>query len=426
MKKLLFTLLVIVALIAGAASLFLSDTEGIKNQLSTELSAASGYQVDIQGGLKWQIFPSLGLAVSNVKVRDDETQIHISKLQLGLSLLEITKPPESWTLAHLVLSEVRIKDADFRLQRFAMRDFALGKTTPFQAQLVFLQAPEPSEIRAGSAPVDIAGDMIYRLQPSGANPDSTLTDLTLVTAEIRTRLEQTPLTGTCTGTLQEVDGAADQADALNAYTSRLDCTSSEFQLNSLTWPESKVTATLAKGRLSATLNAENGRVDIRKLKETIAGMSMLIGKKNYAESLPDMMQYKKLAVAGSLQNEQTAVTANIDNLRVTMAGIMEQSSGELDLKGNLTIREAAANDVISVGRVLTDLPLPFYCQGAASAPDCGPDKSAALAIAKDLIKKETKRFVEDKIQDSLLDELEDKLPEEFREGAKQLLNLFGR
>ena len=46
-----------------------------------------------------------------------------------------------------------------------------------------------------------------------------------------------------------------------------------------------------------------------------------------------------------------------------------------------------------------------------------------FAIAKDLIKKETKRFVEDKIQDSLLDELEDKLPEEFREGAKQLLNL---
>ena len=72
---------------------------------------------------------------------------------------------------------------------------------------------------------------------------------------------------------------------------------SEFQLNSLTWPESKVTATLAKGRLSATLNAENGRVDIRKLKETIAGMSMPIGKKNYAESLPDMMQYKKLAAA---------------------------------------------------------------------------------------------------------------------------------
>ena len=419
MKKFLFTLLVIVALIAGAASYFLSDSERIKSQLNTELSAASGYQVDIQGDLNWQIFPSLGLAISNVKVRDEETQIHISKLQLGLSLLEITKAPESWTLGRLVLSEVRVKDADFRLQRFAMQDFSLGKTTPFQAQLVFLQAPEPSEIRAGAAPVEITGEMIYRLQPSKANPDSQLTDLTLVQSDIKTRIEQTPLSGKCTGRLQEVD-------ALSAYTSQLDCTSSEFNLNSLTWPESKVTATLANGRLDATLDAANGSIDIRKLKETLAAMSMLIGKKNYAESLPNMMRYQNLAVTGSLQNEQTTLDANIDNLRVTMAGIMKQSSGELDLKGNLTIREAKENDAISVGPALTDLPLPFYCEGAAGSPDCGPDKDAALSVAKDLIKKETKRFVEEKIQGPLLEELEDKLPEEFREGAKQLLNLFGR
>ncbi|MDB2416949.1 AsmA family protein [Pseudomonadales bacterium] len=426
MKKFLFTLLVIVALIAGAASYFLSDSERIKSQLNTELSAASGYQVDIQGDLNWQIFPSLGLAISNVKVRDEETQIHISKLQLGLSLLEITKAPESWTLGRLVLSEVRVKDADFRLQRFAMQDFSLGKTTPFQAQLVFLQAPEPSQIRAGAAPVEITGEMIYRLQPSKANPDSQLTDLTLVQSDIKTRIEQTPLSGKCTGRLQEVDGADNQADALSAYTSQLDCTSSEFNLNSLTWPESKVTATLANGRLDATLDAANGSIDIRKLKETLAAMSMLIGKKNYAESLPDMMRYQNLAVTGSLQNEQTTLDASIDNLRVTMAGIMKQSSGELDLKGNLTIREAKENDAISVGPALTDLPLPFYCKGAAGAPDCGPDKDAALSVAKDLIKKETKLFVEEKIQGPLLEELEDKLPEEFREGAKQLLNLFGR
>jgi uncharacterized protein involved in outer membrane biogenesis len=49
MKKFLFTLLVIVALIAGAASYFLSDSERIKSQLNTELSAASGYQVGHSG-----------------------------------------------------------------------------------------------------------------------------------------------------------------------------------------------------------------------------------------------------------------------------------------------------------------------------------------------------------------------------------------
>ena len=86
MKKFLFSLLVIVALIAGAASYVLSDSERIKSQLNAELSAASGYQVDIQGDRNWQIFPSLGLAISNVKVRDEETQIHICKLRLALML----------------------------------------------------------------------------------------------------------------------------------------------------------------------------------------------------------------------------------------------------------------------------------------------------------------------------------------------------
>jgi len=426
MKKFLLTLIVLVALVAVAANHYLGDTDRIKSQLSAELSSVSGYQVDIQGGLNWQVFPSIGLALSNVRVRDAQTQIHISKVQLGLSLVELVKPPESWTLARLILNQVRFKDADFRLQRFAMQDFALGATTPFQAQLVFLQAPEPSEIRQDSAPVESTGDMIYRLQQSAKDPQSTLTDLTLVKADIRTRIEEAPLSGACTGRLQEIDGASEQTDALNAYTSQLDCITDQFQLNSLSWPESKVSASLAGGRLEATLNAENGQVDIRRLKETIAGMSALVGDKDYAASLPDILQYQKLAVAGSLQNEQTELAATLDNLQVNMAGTMAQSSGALDLKGNLIIGEASTQNAISVGPALTDLPLPFYCKGPAGAPDCGPDRAAALSMAKDLIKKETKRFVEEKLQDSLLDGLEDNLPEELREGAKQLLNLFGR
>ena len=155
-------------------------------------------------------------------------------------------------------------------------------------------------------------------------------------------------------------------------------------------------------------------------------MSALVGDKDYAASLPDILQYQKLAVAGSLQNEQTELAATLDNLQVNMAGTMAQSSGALDLKGNLIIGEASTQNAISVGPALTDLPLPFYCKGPAGAPDCGPDRAAALSMAKDLIKKETKRFVEEKLQDSLLDGLEDNLPEELREGAKQLLNLFGR
>ncbi len=419
LRKLLLTVFVLALIIGAAMAYFLSDTENIKAQLNTQLSAASGYEVDIQGDLKWQILPRLGIAVANVKVRDDETQIHIGKLQIGLSLTEITKPPETWTLARLILSEVRVKDADFRLQSFDLRDFSLGNASPFKAQLVFLEAPEPSKVRPGSQPVNIDGEIIYRLLPSKIDAEKTLSDLTLVTADIETAVDDTPLSGTCQGTLTEVDGNQPSTDTLNAYSSKLDCTSSAFTLNSLTWPESKSTIRLAKGRLDAELLAEKGSVDIQKLKETVTVISALINQENYAAGWPDVMQYQQLAVNGSLQNGRVNLYGTLDNLAVAMAGTLEQSTGELDLSGDLTIAEAAPEHLISVGNAIVDLPLPFNCRGKASSPDCGPDLDAATFLAKELVK----RRVQDEVESTIIDEIQDKLPEEFRDAAKQLLQL---
>lgn len=419
LRKLLLMVFVLALIVAGAMAYFLSDTENIKAQLNTQLSAASGYEVDIRGDLKWQIFPALGIAVANVKVRDDETQIHIGKLQIGLSLTEVTKPPETWTLARLILSEVRIKDADFRLQSFDLRDFSLGNASPFTAQLVFLEAPEPSQIRPGSQPINVAGEMIYRLQASKIDADKTLSDLTLVKADIETKVDDTPLSGTCQGTLTEVDGKQPSTDTLNAYNSKLECTSAAFTLNSLTWPESKSIIRLAKGRLDAELLAEKGSIDIQKLKETVAVISALIGQENYAAGWPDVMQYQQLAVNGSLQNGRVNLYGTLDNLAVAMAGTLEQSTGELDLSGDLTIAEAGPEHLISVGNAIVDLPLPFNCRGKASSPDCAPDLDAATSLAKELVK----RRVQDEVESTVIDEIKKKLPEEFREAAKQLLQL---
>ena len=95
--------------------------EQLKANLSTQLSASSGYEVDIRGDLNWQILPSIGLAVSNIKMRDGETQIHVGKLRVKLNLGELTKAPEEWQLANLILQEVRIKDANLRIQQFALQ-----------------------------------------------------------------------------------------------------------------------------------------------------------------------------------------------------------------------------------------------------------------------------------------------------------------
>jgi hypothetical protein len=427
LKRFFITLLLLLVFLGAGLGYYLSDTERLKTQLSAQLTIASGYEVDIQGDLNWQLLPNPGLAAANIKLRDGETQMHVHKLRVGLSLSELIKPPEAWQLDDLILDEVRIKDAGFRVQRFVMRDFALGQATPFQAQMLMLQAGEPSEVREDAAPVDVSGTLTYALIDSQKTAGATLSDLTISQTTIATRLGEVPINATCAGSLKEIDGAASsETDTLNIYNGQMDCTSSQFSVSSLSWPESQVSMAVEDGKLNATLLAANGSVDIQKLKDTVTNISVLAGKENPAADWPNVMGYQNLLVNASLQDEQVVADANLDNLQVAMRGTLAQADSALNLKGTLTVKQANADQLIRLDPLFTDLPLPFDCQGTAAEPDCGPDTSAAMSIVGELAKREGRRVVQEKVQESLLDGIEEKIPEELREGAKQLLNLFKR
>ena len=424
-KRFFITLTLILVVLVAGLGYYLSDKETLKEELSAQLSIASGYQVEILGDLNWQVLPKLGLAAVNIKLRDGETQIHVSKLRLGLSLSELTKSPEKWRLDDLILDEVRIKDAGFRVQEFAMQGFALGQATPFQAQMLMLQAGEPSEVREGAAPVNLSGTLTYALPDSKVVPGATLSDLMISQTTVNTRLGEIPVAADCTGWLKEIDGAAvSQTDTLNIYNGQMDCTSAQFSVSSLSWPESEVSLAIKDGTLSTTLQAANGSVNIQKLKETVTSISALAGKENPAANWPNVMQYHRLLVNASLQDEQMVADANLDNLDVAMRGTLAQADSVLNLKGTLTVQRATADQLIRLDPLFTDLPLPFYCRGTAAEPDCGPDTSAAMSIVGELAKREGKRVIQEKVQESLLDGIEEKLPEELREKAEQLLNLF--
>jgi hypothetical protein len=424
-KRIFITLILILVVLVAGLGYYLSDKETLKEELSAQLSIASGYQVEILGDLNWQVLPKLGLAAVNIKLRDGETQIHVSKLRVGLSLSELTKSPEKWRLDDLILDEVRIKDAGFRVQEFAMQGFALGQATPFQAQMLMLQAGEPSEVREGAAPVNLSGTLTYALPDSKVVPGATLSDLMIAQTTVNTRLGEIPVAADCTGWLKEIDGAAvSQTDTLNIYNGQMDCTSAQFSVSSLSWPESEVSLAVKDGRLSTTLQAANGSVNIQKLKETVTSISALAGKENPAANWPNVMQYQRLLVNASLQDEQVVADANLDNLDVAMRGTLAQADSVLNLKGTLTVQRATADQLIRLDPLFTDLPLPFYCRGTAAEPDCGPDTSAAMSIVGELAKREGKRVIQEKVQESLLDGIEEKLPEALKEKAEQLLNLF--
>ena len=424
-KRFFITLTLILVVLVAGLGYYLSDKETLKEELSAQLSIASGYQVEILGDLNWQVLPKLGLAAVNIKLRDGETQIHVSKLRVGLSLSELTKSPEKWQLDDLILDEVRIKDAGFRVQEFAMQGFALGQATPFQAQMLMLQAGEASEVREGAAPMNLSGTLTYALPDSKVVPGATLSDLIISQTTVNTRLGEIPVDADCTGWLKEIDGAAvSQTDNLNMYNGQMDCTSAQFSVSSLSWPESEVSLAVKDGTLGTTLQAANGSVNIQKLKETVTSISALAGKENPAANWPNVMQYQRLLVNASLQDEQVVADANLDNLDVAMRGTLAHANSVLNLKGTLTVQRATADQLIRLDPLFTDLPLPFYCRGTAAEPDCGPDTSAAMSIVGELAKREGKRVIQEKVQESLLDGIEEKLPEELREKAEQLLNLF--
>ena len=70
LKRLFVTVLILLLLLGAAINYLLSDTERLKTELGAQLSGATGYQVNIEGKLNWQVMPSIGAAVTNIKLRN--------------------------------------------------------------------------------------------------------------------------------------------------------------------------------------------------------------------------------------------------------------------------------------------------------------------------------------------------------------------
>jgi len=81
-KRFFITLILILIVLVVGLGYYLSDKETLKEELSAQLSTASGYQVEILGDLNWQVLPKLGIAAGNISLLDGETQIHVNKLRV--------------------------------------------------------------------------------------------------------------------------------------------------------------------------------------------------------------------------------------------------------------------------------------------------------------------------------------------------------
>ena len=97
-----------------------------------------------------------------------------------------------------------------------------------------------------------------------------------------------------------------------------------------------------------------------KIEKTVTSISALAGKENPAANWPNVMQYQRLLVNASLQDEQVVAHASLDNFDVAMRGTLAHADSVLNIKGTLTVQKATADQLIQLDPLFTDLPLPFY------------------------------------------------------------------
>ena len=71
MRNFLIGLVVLIALVVGAAAWWLQDANRLKPNLERLLSEQSGAAVSIRGDLSWQLFPPIELTAESVHIDFD-------------------------------------------------------------------------------------------------------------------------------------------------------------------------------------------------------------------------------------------------------------------------------------------------------------------------------------------------------------------
>jgi AsmA protein len=184
MKKLLFALAILVGflVLAGVAIVLLVDVNAHKPRIESTVSDALGMEFRIRGKARLRLFPSAGIALSDVRLRNRDTDLATAKtLRVGVKLLPLLNRQVSITELVLERPVIRIeKGADGTFNYEAPP----GDAKPTAA---------PKEAEAPSAPLMVAkcsvsaGKIVYVDRKAGSETtldaiDLSVRDLSIPTA----------------------------------------------------------------------------------------------------------------------------------------------------------------------------------------------------------------------------------------------------
>lgn len=176
----------------------------------------------------------------------------------------------------------------------------------------------------------------------------------------------------------------------------------------------------ARGRLD--FNANEGTINVQKLKQELTRIATLAGRADRIAERPDTWKYQTLAGNGRIDGRKLAFDLVLDNVSITGNGDYDYAADKVNVKGSVTVSEAPPGSPFVVNDLLHGTPIPARCRGSMSDVQCRIDNDAAKQLLAGALKSDSDTGLRRKIEDKI----DENVPEEYREAARNLLDLLGR
>jgi len=165
-----------------------------------------------------------------------------------------------------------------------------------------------------------------------------------------------------------------------------------------------------------------GQINISTIKAQLMQLALLAGKADEVSDWPDMWDYQEFTGRWNIAGPAHDLKFAIDNMSVDANGEIDYLADTMDLLAEVTLHEAAENSPFKINPLLQGTAIPVRCQGSAASPTCKLDDHAA----KSLMARALQRDDESGLRHKLEEKIDEEVPEEYRDTARELLDLLGR
>ncbi len=160
---------------------WIQDANRLKPELESLLSDASGYDVSINGDVRWQLWPPLLLNMGDLEARSDEQQITAESVELKMDLSAVWQDIDRWQVSELIVSSATLRDEDrsTAVETLSLSGFAPGRSADFSLNAAFSDS-SPEATAAAPLQARAAGKVTYFAATDATRERITLQDTRIV------------------------------------------------------------------------------------------------------------------------------------------------------------------------------------------------------------------------------------------------------